>query len=96
MKLINNRFCRVRFKVQTKAKRVLKRQRILARLRFILTKAKEMFLMKIALGIAIGGAIGFAIGYFGKCASGVCPLTSNPVISMVLGAMIGAMIAFGR
>ena len=30
--------------------------------------------MKILLGILIGGAIGFIIGYFGKCASGACPL----------------------
>ncbi|MFC1590009.1 DUF6132 family protein [Candidatus Omnitrophota bacterium] len=52
--------------------------------------------MKIVLGIIIGGAIGFAIGYFGKCASGACPLTSNPIISMILGATIGAMIARGK
>ncbi len=49
--------------------------------------------MKIALGVLIGGVMGFAVGYFGKCASGVCPLTSNPLISTVLGAIIGAMLA---
>ncbi|MFH0839804.1 MAG: DUF6132 family protein [Candidatus Omnitrophota bacterium] len=48
--------------------------------------------MKVVLGIIIGGVIGFAIGYFGKCASGVCPLTSNPVISTIIGALIGAML----
>lgn len=52
--------------------------------------------MKMILGIVIGGAIGFGIGYFGKCASGACPLTSNPVISTIIGAVIGAMIAAGR
>lgn len=52
--------------------------------------------MKIILGILIGAAIGFAIGYFGKCASGVCPLTSNPIISTIFGALIGALIAMGR
>ena len=48
--------------------------------------------MKILLGILIGGAIGFAIGYFGKCASGACPLTGNPVVSTIIGALLGAMI----
>ena len=52
--------------------------------------------MKIILGILVGGAIGFALGYFGKCASGVCPLTSNPYISMIIGALIGLMITIGR
>ncbi|MDD5680474.1 MAG: DUF6132 family protein [Candidatus Omnitrophica bacterium] len=47
--------------------------------------------MKIILGIVIGGIIGFTVGYFGKCTSGVCPLTSNPVISTVIGALLGAM-----
>lgn len=49
--------------------------------------------MKILLGIIIGGAIGFAIGYFRKCASGVCPLTSNPLISTIIGALIGASVS---
>ncbi len=48
--------------------------------------------MKILLGVVIGGIIGFAIGYFGKCASGACPLTSNPAVSAFLGALIGAVI----
>lgn len=48
--------------------------------------------MKIVLGIIIGGAIGFAVGYFGKCVSGVCPLTSNPIISSIIGALIGALL----
>ncbi len=43
----------------------------------------------------MGGAIGFGIGYFGKCASGVCPLTSNPIISTIIGALMGAM-NFGK
>lgn len=49
--------------------------------------------MKIILGIAIGGMIGFAIGYLGKCTAGVCPLTSNPFISALVFALLGAMIA---
>ncbi len=52
--------------------------------------------LKIILGIIIGGAIGFVIGYFGKCASGTCPLTSNPYISAIIGALIGFLITVGR
>jgi len=48
--------------------------------------------MKMILGVIIGGAIGFGIGYFGKCASGTCPLTSNPIISTIIGAVIGFML----
>ncbi|MFC1592599.1 DUF6132 family protein [Candidatus Omnitrophota bacterium] len=52
--------------------------------------------MKIILAIVIGAAIGYGVGYFGKCVSGVCPLTSNPVVSAVIGALIGAMITMGK
>jgi len=48
--------------------------------------------MKIVLGVLIGGAIGFIIGYFGRCVSGACPLTSNPIVSTIIGALIGAMV----
>ncbi|MBL7157069.1 MAG: hypothetical protein ISS92_02775 [Candidatus Omnitrophica bacterium] len=50
-------------------------------------------MMKIVIGMLIGGAIGFAIGYFGRCASGACPLTSNPVTSTIIFALIGGLIA---
>jgi uncharacterized membrane protein YedE/YeeE len=49
--------------------------------------------MKMVLGAIIGGAIGFGIGYFGKCTSGSCPLTSNPIISTIIGAAVGLMIS---
>ncbi|MBU1864073.1 MAG: hypothetical protein KKH94_10455 [Candidatus Omnitrophica bacterium] len=49
--------------------------------------------MKIIIGIIIGGAIGFAVGYIGKCATGTCPLTSNPIVSTAIGALIGALVA---
>ena len=47
--------------------------------------------MKILIGVAVGGAIGFAVGYFGRCATGTCPLTSNPWVSTIVGAAIGVM-----
>ena len=52
--------------------------------------------MKIVLGVLIGGGLGFALGYFGRCLSGACPLTGNPVISTIVGAVLGGLIAFGK
>lgn len=52
--------------------------------------------MKIFLGIVIGGALGFALGFFGKCSSGVCPLTRNPLISTIIGALLGLIFMLGR
>lgn len=51
--------------------------------------------MKIVLGVLIGGGVGFLLGYFGRCASGTCPLMSNPYIGTIFGAVIGAIIAGG-
>ncbi len=49
--------------------------------------------MKIFLGALIGGTIGTAIGYFGSCASGACPLTSNPIVSGIIGVLFGIMMS---
>lgn len=55
-----------------------------------------MIKMRIILGALISGVVGFAAGYFGKCSSGTCPLTGNPVISNVIGALLGVLIAGGK
>lgn len=47
--------------------------------------------MRVVISAIIGAAVGFALGYFGKCASDICPLTTNPIISTVLGALLGAL-----
>lgn len=52
--------------------------------------------LRILFGILIGGAVGFALGYFGKCASGTCPLTSNPYVSTIIGALIGLLITLAK
>jgi tetrahydromethanopterin S-methyltransferase subunit C len=52
--------------------------------------------MRIIIGALIGGGIGFLVGYFGKCTSGTCPLTSNPIVSTIIGAVLGALIAAGK
>ena len=49
--------------------------------------------MRIALGIIIGGIVGFIIGYFLKCVSGTCPLVGNPIVSTLVCALLGGMLA---
>jgi hypothetical protein len=52
--------------------------------------------MRIIIGVLVGGSIGFLVGYVGKCSSGACPLTGNPIISTIIGALLGALIAAGK
>jgi thioredoxin 1 len=49
-------------------------------------------ILRIFLGVLIGGLIGAALGYFGKCSSGICPLTANPYRGAVYGAVMGALL----
>jgi len=48
-------------------------------------------LLKIAYP-ALGGALGFLYYKFIGCRTGVCPLTSTPIGSVFLGAMIAFFI----
>lgn len=53
--------------------------------------------VKHMLGYVVGGALGAAAGYlyyrFVGCPSGTCPITSNPYISTLYGAVMGLLIA---
>ena len=48
--------------------------------------------LKKILGILLGGVGGFSYYYFVGCASGTCPITSNPYISIVYGGIMGYLI----
>lgn len=41
------------------------------------------------IAILVGGIGGFSYYYFIGCASGICPITSNPYISVIYGAVLG-------
>ncbi|MHC4983630.1 MAG: DUF6132 family protein [Planctomycetota bacterium] len=53
--------------------------------------------MAIWLRLLIGGGIGLAggglLGYFGKCSSGACPLTANPLRGALFGTIMGIAFA---
>ncbi len=44
--------------------------------------------------IAFGGAAGFAFYRFVGCKTGTCPITSNPWLSTLYGAFLGALLVF--
>ena len=44
------------------------------------------------IGLAAGAIGGYAYYYFVGCNTGSCPLTSNPYISVIFGAVIGYLL----
>jgi hypothetical protein len=54
---------------------------------------RRHMLIKLIIGAAVGGGLGFAYYKFIGCSTGACPLTSNPWISSIYGALLGALIA---
>lgn len=50
-------------------------------------------ILRLIIGICVGGGLGFAYYKFVGCASGTCPLTSNPYISTIYGMVLGGLVA---
>jgi hypothetical protein len=57
---------------------------------FLLSFPVMVWFWRIA-PIAIGAAGGYAYYKFVGCRSGMCPITSNPWISTIYGAILGSM-----
>lgn len=48
------------------------------------------------LGAAIGAAVGYGMYRLVGCRTGTCPLTATPGTSMLIYALLGALVAGGR
>jgi len=48
-------------------------------------------LLKI-IGASVGAIGGYLYYHFIGCASGTCPITSNPYISVIYGALLGYLL----
>ena len=49
---------------------------------------------RVSLGVLVGGALGLAYYALVGCATGTCPITSNPLTATLYGALIGGLVAF--
>jgi len=49
--------------------------------------------IKRFLPVLLGGILGFAYYYYIGCNSGGCPITSNPYVSTLYGAVLGLILA---
>jgi hypothetical protein len=55
-----------------------------------------MFSRWKVIALMAGGIAGYAYYYYVGCVSGTCPITSNPWISTVYGALIGWLVVPGK
>lgn len=56
---------------------------------------KGPMIIRIAAGVLIGGLAGYGLYRFVGCSSGACPITSNPWVSCLYGAILGLVISMG-
>jgi hypothetical protein len=50
-------------------------------------------LLRAILGIFIGGVLGYLYYHFIGCSSGACPITRNPVSSILYGSLMGFFVS---
>lgn len=59
-------------------------------------RRKSTMIVRLIAGVVLGGVAGFAYYRFVGCSGGVCPITGNPYISTVYGAVMGALVSVGN
>ena len=53
-------------------------------------------LTHVASGVVVGGLLGYGWYRLVGCSTGTCPLTSNPFISTLYGALMGLLLTAAR
>jgi hypothetical protein len=51
---------------------------------------------RVVAGLVVGAALGFGWYRLVGCRTGACPITGNPYISTVYGALLGLLAVLGR
>jgi uncharacterized membrane protein YeaQ/YmgE (transglycosylase-associated protein family) len=62
-------------------------------------KIKTIFsnmILRIIIGIVIGAIAGFLYYRLVGCRTGACPITANPLSSIIFGAIFGGLIASSK
>ena len=54
---------------------------------------KTAMLLKYVLALRAGGAAGYLYYRLVGCRTGACPITANPYLSILYGAVMGAFVA---
>jgi len=50
-------------------------------------------MLKIVLFLVLGGIVGYGYHRLVGCRSGACPITANPYISTIYGAILGYLLS---
>ncbi len=50
-------------------------------------------IVRIFIGVVVGGALGFGYYKLVGCPTGACPLTRNPWMTTIYGALLGVLMA---
>lgn len=55
--------------------------------------AEKTGMTKLVVAVIGGAVLGFLYSKFIGCRSGACPLTSNPYVATLYGAVLGGLLA---